>query len=179
MHPALSFLLLVLGLTPVQERGNTGTDPGVMAPDFALDGATRDSILDRPVHLSDFTGKSTVVLAFYPADWSGGCTAEMCTFRDDFSELEGSGATILAVSGDYVYSHHEWARHHNLPFLLLSDHSHEVAKKYDSFNEKSGFNKRTVFVIDRTGKIVYRDLSFKAREPGSFEQLRKAIEDHR
>lgn len=63
-------------------------------------------------------------------------------------------ATILAISGDYVFSHYEWAKQQNFPFKLLSDHHHEVGKLYDSYIPERGFNRRTVFVIDQKGRIA-------------------------
>jgi hypothetical protein len=61
---------------------------GMKAPDFTLAYATKDSIAPEPITLSKEIGKGPIVLAFYPADWSGGCTIEVCTFRDSFAELE-------------------------------------------------------------------------------------------
>lgn len=148
---------------------------GQPAPDFALPYATRDSIARTPIKLSDFFGKRNVILAFYPADWSSGCTKEVCTMRDDFNNLEKLNAEILAISGDYVFSHHEWAKHHNLPFKLLSDHSHDVAKMYHSYNEKSGFNRRTVIVVDKQGKIAYVDLQYSVADNEDFNRLKEAL----
>jgi len=147
---------------------------GDKAPDFSLPCATKDSITDA-LRLSDVIGKNNVILAFYPADWSGGCTVEMCTMRDNFRLLSDLGATVLGISGDYVYSHREWAKHHNLQFGLLADHDHAVAKTYSSYNDESGMNLRTVYVINKKGNIAYVDLAYKAREPASFEKLKAAL----
>jgi peroxiredoxin len=149
---------------------------GDPAPDFALPYATKDTIIfSSPLRLWEEIGKRNIVLAFYPADWSGGCTKEMCTIRDDFANLEELNAEILPISGDYVFTHQEWAKRHNLPFKLLSDHSHEVAKKYDSYNGLSGFNKRTVYVIDKTGKIAYMNLQYNVGTPDDFQQLKEVL----
>jgi peroxiredoxin Q/BCP len=148
---------------------------GDKAPDFSLPYATRDSVSDEPLVLSSLIGKHNLVLAFYPADWSGGCTKEVCTFRDNFSALGTLNADVIGISGDYVYSHHEWAKHHDLPFRLAADHSHDVAKQYGSFNETSGYNRRTVFVVDKAGKIAYADLAYSARDAVSFEKLQAAL----
>jgi len=153
------------------------TPPGVgdPAPDFALPYATRDSVARDSLRLSALLGKGNVVLAFYPADWSGGCTREVCTLRDNFTALAALKAEIVGISGDYVYSHHEWAKHHDLPFRLASDHRHEVARQYASFNEASGFNRRTVFVVDPAGRIAYADLAYSTRDSVSFDKLRQAL----
>ena len=107
------FLLLVAGFLPVVSPALGSVYPalsiGLEAPDFSLPFATKDSIGFGEVTLSAYTGKKIVILAFYPADWSGGCTKEVCTFRDNFAALGSLDTEILAISGDYPYSHHEWA----------------------------------------------------------------------
>ncbi len=167
--------LILLAASTVPCAGGEGLHIGDRAPDFELPLATRDSISETPLSLSRTVGKTTIVLAFYPADWSGGCTREMCTFRDSFSGLGEFGAQVYGISGDYVYSHFEWAKHLNLPFGLLSDHTHEVSRKYDSFNNDTGYNKRTVYVINKTGKIAYIDPAYKAGNLESFDRLKEAL----
>ncbi|MEW6511914.1 MAG: peroxiredoxin [Bacteroidota bacterium] len=148
---------------------------GDPAPHFTLPGATKDSLLSSPVSLSDYAGKAVVILAFYPADWSGGCTKEMCTMRDNFKDLGQLGATVLGISGDYVHSHREWAKALDLPFALLSDHDHAVARRYDSYNPDRGYNLRTIYVVDETGAIAYVDLAYKPGSSESFDMLRNAL----
>ncbi len=152
---------------------------GSAAPDFSLRYATRDSIASTPLQLSSIVGTKAFLLAFYPADWSGGCTKEVCGFRDDIASLENLGIEVLAISGDYVYSHHEWAKHHNLPFRLLSDHDHAVARAYQSYNESSGYNRRTVFVVDRSGRLAYMDLEYSVRDNSDYEALVGALKNIR
>jgi peroxiredoxin len=151
---------------------------GERAPDFRLPYATQENIFMKPeeqMTLASQRGKN-VILAFYPADWSGGCTKEVCTLRDTFAELSKLNATVLAVSGDYVFSHQEWAKHHNLQFPLLSDHDHAVAKTYDSYMEGVGFNKRTVYLIDKDGVVRYVNLAFKAGDKKDYDALRAELE---
>jgi peroxiredoxin len=148
---------------------------GDRAPDFALPYATKDTIVFTPLKLSNEIGKRNIVLAFYPADWSGGCTKEMCTIRDDFGNLEKLNAEVLPISGDYVFTHHEWAKYQHLQFKLLSDHKHEVAKEYDSYNSVSGFNNRTVYVIDKSGKIAYINLHYNVGTPADFQKLKDVL----
>ena len=151
---------------------------GDAAPDFRLPYATQEKIFMKPeehLALSSLRGKN-VILAFYPADWSGGCTKEVCTLRDTFAELSKLNATVLGVSGDYVFSHHEWAKFHKLQFPLLSDHDHKVARAYDSYNEASGLNKRTVFLIDKDGIVRYSNLNFKAGDKADYDRLRAELE---
>lgn len=167
--------LAVTGLTPADS--SAAPRVGEPAPDFELPYATRESVATDRVTLSSFRGKSRVILAFYPADWSGGCTKEVCTLRDHFASLGELAAEVIAISGDYAYSHHAWAKHHDLPFRLAADHDHAVAKRYASFNPESGMDRRTVFVVDRDGKIAYVDLAYSAKDSASFDQLVAAIRE--
>ncbi|HEX8499414.1 MAG TPA: peroxiredoxin [Pyrinomonadaceae bacterium] len=151
---------------------------GEAAPDFKLPYATAEKYFMKPdeqMSLSSLRGRN-VILAFYPADWSGGCTTEVCTLRDTFAELSKLNATVLGISGDYVFSHHEWAKFHKLQFPLLSDHDHRVAKAYDSYMEQYGFNKRTVYLIDKEGVVRYANLAFKAGDKKDYDALRAELE---
>ena len=151
---------------------------GQPAPDFKLPYATQEKIFFKPeerLSLSAQRGKN-VIPAFYPADWSSGCTQEVCTLRDTFAELSKLNATVLGISGDYVFSHHEWAKLHKLQFPLLSDHDHKVARLYGSYMEEYGLNKRTVFLIDKEGVVRYSNLSFKAGDMKDYSALRAELE---
>ncbi|HEX8707029.1 MAG TPA: peroxiredoxin [Pyrinomonadaceae bacterium] len=155
-----------------------GPKVGEAAPDFRLPYATQEKIYLKPeehMALSSLRGKN-VILAFYPADWSGGCTKEVCTLRDTFAELSKLNAIVLGISGDYVFSHQEWAKFHKLQFPLLSDHDHKVARAYGSYNEAAGFNKRTVFLIDKEGIVRYSNLDFKAGDAKDYGSLRAELE---
>ncbi|HEX8843138.1 MAG TPA: peroxiredoxin [Pyrinomonadaceae bacterium] len=150
---------------------------GEAAPDFKLPYATQEKIYLKPeeyLALSGLRGKN-VILAFYPADWSGGCTKEVCTLRDTFAELSKLNATVLGISGDYVFSHQEWAKFHKLQFPLLSDHDHKVARAYGSYNETYGFNKRTIFLIDKEGIVRYTNLEFKAGDMNDYAKLKEEL----
>jgi peroxiredoxin len=151
---------------------------GEAAPDFKLPYATQEKLYMKPdeqMSLASLRGKN-VILAFYPADWSGGCTTEVCTLRDTFAELSKLNATVLGISGDYVFSHQEWAKFHKLQFPLLSDHDHHVAKAYDSYMEQVGFNKRTVYLVDKDGVVRYVNLAFKAGDKKDYDALRAELE---
>ncbi len=175
MYRFCSTLIMILSITAAFGQVNSTLTVGQPAPDFSLPYATKDSIARIPIRLSETFGKKNIILAFYPADWSPGCTKEVCAMRDDFAGLKSLNADILAISGDYTWSHHEWAKYHNLPFRLLSDHSHDVAKAYSSYNEKTMFNRRTVFVIDRQGKIAYVDLEYSVATIDDFNRLKEAL----
>lgn len=103
-----------------------------------------------------------LVLYFYPKDFTGGCTTEVCTFRDDIAKLHKAGADVLGVSLDDVKSHSEFAEKYHVPFPLLSDADGTVATRYDVLNNKLGmkYARRETFLIDPSGKVVkiYKDV---------------------
>ena len=105
--------------------------------------------------LQDHRG-TWVVLYFYPADFTSGCTQEACDFRDAMAE-GALDATVLGVSPDDVASHARFRAEHGLEFPLLADTDHAVAKAYGAWGNKGVFGwgvKRTTFVIDPVGKIA-------------------------
>ncbi len=89
---------------------------GEPAPDFSLPCSTGEM-----VRLSDFRGKATVVLFFYPKDNSPACTMEACSFRDSHEAFREAGAEVIGISSDSEKSHREFADRFRLPFLLLAD----------------------------------------------------------
>jgi peroxiredoxin Q/BCP len=127
---------------------------GVPAPDFEL----RDDT-NTPRKLSDFRGKN-VILYFYPADDTPGCTKEACNFRDDYSDYEKAGVAILGVSPDTVASHVKFKQKFQLPFPLLADEGHKVCDLYGVWGPKKFVGKeyegvlRTTFLIDGNGNIL-------------------------
>jgi len=126
---------------------------GLMAPDFELQDET--GVRRR---LSEYRGKA-VVLFFYPADDTPGCTKEACGFRDDYAAYEESGVAVLGVSPDTVQSHADFQRKFRLPFPLLADLGHRVCSMYGVWGQKKFMGRsyegvlRTTFLIDRTGRI--------------------------
>ncbi len=175
-------LTVLLVVAPISVRSTSAAESsvpvvGAVAPDFALRFATRDSVSFSKLTLSTEVKKSPILLAFYPADWSGGCTKEVCTFRDGFADMAKLGVRIWAISGDYIFSHHEWAMHHKLPFELLSDHDHAVAKLYGTYNADNGFNRRTVFVVGRDGKLAFIDNEYSVGNDSDFVALKAALKD--
>ncbi len=83
----------------------------------------------KPWKSSDHIGKKVVVLYFYPADFTGGCTAQACGFRDDIEKF-GKNVEVVGVSGDSVKTHMMFKAHHKLPFTLLADEKGAVAKLF-------------------------------------------------
>ena len=109
--------------------------------------------------LSDFRGKN-VVLYFYPADDTPGCTKEACNFRDDYSAYEKADVVVLGVSPDDVKSHVKFKQKFDLPFPLLADDGHKVCDLYGVWGPKKFMGKsyegvlRTTFLIDGNGNII-------------------------
>ncbi|MCE9584426.1 MAG: peroxiredoxin [Planctomycetes bacterium] len=117
---------------------------GRKAPDFTL--PDKDG---KPVSLSDFTGHDVIVY-FYPADDTPGCTKEACGFRDAWKELKARGAVVLGVSPDGAESHRKFSAKFKFPFLLLSDPDKRVMTDWGAWGEKVLYGRRFVGVIRST-----------------------------
>lgn len=128
---------------------------GQPAPAFTLSDNTK-----AKVSLEGLRGKK-VVLAFYPAAFTGVCEKEVCTFRDALSELNGLNATVLGISVDMPFSNNAFATKNNLNFPLLSDVNREVVNAYGiALNDFAGITgltvaKRAVFIVDENGVVTY------------------------
>jgi peroxiredoxin Q/BCP len=128
-------------------------EAGTKAPAFTL--AADDG---TKIKLSDLKG-SPVVLYFYPADDTPGCTREACAFRDRSAELKKLGVKVLGVSPDDVASHAKFRDKYELNFPLLADPDHKVAEKFGAWREKNMYGKksmgivRSTFLIDAAGVI--------------------------
>ena len=127
---------------------------GNPAPDFTLPDET-----GTLRNLSDWRGKP-VVLYFYPKDDTPGCTAEACNFRDDYSQYEQAGVTILGLSPDSPKSHAKFKVKYHLPFTLLADADHQVCELYGVWGRKKLMGReydgvfRTTFLIGPDGNIL-------------------------
>jgi peroxiredoxin Q/BCP len=121
---------------------------GGHAPDFTL--LNQDGI---PVHFADLLGKGPIVLYFYPKDYTSGCTAEACSFRDSYQVFRDAGATVIGVSDDSVASHMGFAERNRLPFTLLSDPGGKVRTLFGVSRLLGIIPGRVTFVIDRDGMV--------------------------
>ena len=144
------------------------------APDFSLAAATREGPTDQWFSLSALRGQ-VVVLAFYPRDFTSGCTAELTTFTEQYAEMFGEDVVLAGISADSVETHIRFAASLNAPFRLLSDRDQKVARSYGSA-DKNGYNRRTVYVIDRKGRVAYRNLRFGALDPKAYSELKAAVQ---
>ena len=143
---------------------------GDTAPDFSL--------LDErglPVSLKDYLGKKVVVLYFYPKDFTPGCTAEACSFRDDYKPIQDKGAVVIGVSLDSVESHLKFSEKYLLPFTVLSDHKREVAKAYGVLGVGGFLAKRVTFIISKDGKITHVFTKVYVKQHS--EEVLKALEE--
>lgn len=147
---------------------------GKIAPDFTMEFADSSGPIAKPVKLSDLRGK-VVVLAFYPADRSSGCTAELTKFRDEYTAMFGKNTVVLPISNDSIASHASWAADMKFPFALGSDPQLTVAKQYGSWNPARSFASRTVFVIGKDGKILWRNLKFGALNEAAYTELASEV----
>lgn len=125
-----------------------------MAPDFTANNQNQEQI-----KLSSYRGKK-VILYFYPKDNTPGCTAEACSFRDNYQSLQSQGFEVLGVSVDDEKSHKKFESKFDLPFNLIADTDKTIVEAYGVWGEKSMYGKtymgttRKTFVIDEEGKIA-------------------------
>jgi peroxiredoxin Q/BCP len=111
---------------------------------------------DGEVRLRDLIGGRALVLYFYPRDETPGCTAQACSFRDRYQDFTDAGADVVGVSTDTARSHDSFARHHNLPFRLLTDEGGAAAKAMGVKKTLGLLPGRVTFVIDREGVVRMR-----------------------
>lgn len=152
-----------------------GPDVGRRAPDFSLPWANKDGVgpVEAPYQLASDRGK-TVVVAFYPRDFTKGCTAQMRTFAEQYDSLFGPDVVLVGISSDSVQTHSRWAASLGIPFRLLSDPDQRVSKQYSS-KDADGYNRRTVYVVGPDGKVKFRNMRFNALDPKDYDELRAAV----
>lgn len=157
-------------LASAGEKGKGNVKVGDKAPAFeSVDEA------GKPWKSSEHVGKKVVVIYFYPADFTGGCTAQACSFRDNFETFTGKGVEVVGVSGDSSKTHTLFKAHHKLPFALLADEKGTVAKAFGVPVGKGGKSptidaegkkgsaprgvtiQRWTIVIDRAGNVAAID----------------------
>ena len=136
--------------------------PGDLAPDFELLDAD-----EKPVSLMQMRGER-VVLYFYPAALTPGCTTQACDFRDNLAVLRDAGTAVIGISPDQPAKLREFRDKHGLPFPLLSDPDHMVLEAYGAWGEKSLYGKtvtgviRSTVVVDGKGEVEQAFYNVKA-----------------
>lgn len=156
-------------------------DVGEDAPDFSA------AVIDGSESFGTFTlseqrHRAPIVLAFFPAAFSGTCTTELVTFRGEQSRLESVGAHLYGVSTDLPFALDEFHSQHDLGFSLLSDPDHDIIRAYDVVDSWADLHidevaRRSVFVIDEDGTVTYR---WVTEDPGvepDYEEVLAAAED--
>jgi peroxiredoxin Q/BCP len=146
-------------------------DIGSKAPEFSLPDQR-----GKRVNLSDYLGKSNLVVYFYPKDESYGCTKEACSFRDNYEVFREAGAEVIGISADDVASHQAFAANHKLPFVLLSDKDKTVSEKYGVGKSLGVLPGRVTFVIDKQGVVQFvfsSQLSFEKHVSEAIAVLKK------
>jgi thioredoxin-dependent peroxiredoxin len=145
---------------------------GDLAPDFSL--ATADG---QTLRLSDYRGKSEVVLFFYPKDDSPACTAEACSFRDSHEAFLGAGAVVIGVSSDPPAEHRAFAGKHRLPFPLLTDDG-SLRALYGVPKTLGLIPGRVTYLIDRAG-VVRHVYSSQLRPARHVSEALRGLEEIR
>ncbi len=148
---------------------------GDAAPDFELYDQDR-----KPRRLSEFKGKK-VVLAFFPGAFTSVCTKEMCTFRDGMAEFNKLDATVIGISVNDPFTLKGFAEQNNLNFVLLSDYTREVSRKYGGVHEDfigmKGYSvaKRAVFILDRDLVVRYAWVSEDPLKEPDYEEIKREL----
>jgi peroxiredoxin len=149
---------------------------GKQAPDFTLVDTER-----KPRSLAEFKGKK-LILAFYPAAFTGTCTKEMCAFRDSLGDLSQLAAAVVGISVDTPFANKAFAEQHKINFPLLSDYTRQVVTSYGvQFPNLAGLTgytaaKRSVFVLDGAGVIRYMWVSDDPTKEPNYEEVKKAVQ---
>lgn len=140
---------------------------GDIAPDFELDGT------DGRFKLSEHRGE-TVLLLFYPGDFTPVCTKQFCSYSDRWEEIGTLDATIVGISAQSVERHHEFQAMHAIPLPLLADVDRSVAKAYGLTQPILG-TRRAVVIVDEAGRIAHRHVHLLGIDFQTVDELREAL----
>jgi len=161
-----------MSTTPTNSGHSSILSPGLRAPDFSLRCKP-----DQSISLSELRGRS-VILAFYPADWSPVCGDQMMLYNEVLDEFQEFQAELLGISVDGAWCHAAYARQNKLRFPLLADFEPKgaVARAYGVYNQTEGVCERALFVIDRDGLVHWSYVSPVGINPGA-NGILSALED--
>ena len=147
---------------------------GQKAPDFTL---KTNKMQD--FKLSDLQGKKNAVLLFVPLAFTGGCTKEFCSVRDNINTLQNDNTQVVGISVDSPFSLDAWANKEGYNFPLLSDFNKDVSTSYGSIYENllgfKGVAKRSAFVVDKQGVVRYAWVSEDAGKLPDLDQIRDCL----
>ena len=150
---------------------------GDIAPDFTLPTSNRE----ESVQLSELKGKN-VLLLFFPLAFTGVCTKELCSVRDNLSIYNNFNAEVLGISVDSPFTLNKYKEEQGLNFTLLSDFNKEVSTTYDCIYESfigwmKGVSKRAAFIVDKNGVVQYAEVLENAGEIPNFEEINSVFEE--
>jgi peroxiredoxin Q/BCP len=150
---------------------------GTMAPDFEIPGATRWGPLAAPLKLSDFRGEA-VVLAFFPAARTRGCTIQMETYRDEYQRVFNGGRNVvlIPISYDSPEALASWAKDADFPFVFGSDSDGAVYRSFGGVPSGRGTLGRTLVAIDAEGMIAELQPRFLEIDPTSYDALETLVD---
>ena len=125
----------------------------------------------------DYLGKQPLVIYFYPKDDTPGCTAQACSFRDNYQDFKDLGAEVIGISSDTVQSHIRFKSKFNLPFILLSDNTKKLRKLFGVQNSLFVIPGRETFVIDKNGIVlmVFNSMSSEIHITKALSVLKKTL----
>lgn len=155
----VSFVILFMAASNIfSQAGNTAQPSGNDEPDVLKEGSkapdfTLQDAYGKEYSLSQFKGKSPVVIYFYPMAGTSGCTKQACGIRDDWSKFEKSNIMVLGISTDDKDAIKKFINDYSLNFPLLSDKNKEVSKEYGVLKD-DGRDKRYTFIVDKKGNIA-------------------------
>jgi glutaredoxin-dependent peroxiredoxin len=149
--------------------------PGDKAPDFKLFSTEK-----QEVSLADLNKDKNVVILFFPLAFTGVCTAELCSMRDDIATYNGLDATVVGISVDSLFTLEKFKAEQHLNFALLSDFNRETAAAYEAIYGDfvlgmKGVAKRSAFVVDKQGTIRYAEVLESAGDLPNFGAVKAAL----
>lgn len=148
---------------------------GQDAPDFTL----RNTDM-QDVTLSSLRGQKNVVVLFVPFAFTGVCTTELCSVRDNLNNYANLNAEVLAISVDSPFAQKQWKEKEQLNFTLLSDFNREACQAYgayfDNLRGLKGVAKRAAFVIDKTGKVRYAEVLESPGNLPNFDKIQETLQ---
>ncbi|MCF8302539.1 MAG: peroxiredoxin [Bacteroidales bacterium] len=110
----------------------------------------------KMISIDSLIGQKNLIIYFYPKDETAGCTKEACSFRDSYEAFQEAGAEVIGISSDPVDSHKNFAQHHKLPFVLLSDNEGKVREKFNVPRNFLGLLPgRVTYVVDKSGTVMH------------------------
>ena len=174
--------LRLFGVSDIEEnnskakKNNMAIEIGKQAPGFSLYDTNK-----KKLSLTDLAGKN-VLLLFFPQAFTGVCTKELCSVRDDIAKYQNADAEVIGISVDSVFTLNKFREDQAYNFTLLSDFNKEVSALYgclytDWILDMKGVSKRSAFIIDRTGVLRYAEVLESAGELPDFAAIEKNLSD--